>query len=124
MARDLNLSLFQCILAFFLSKTESIPPLLVYKEMVDAVSSKSSEGLYFSELEIICIKTNALKLKNKRVPLQNALFFSDVNIKVWNVITIITSPGTRVLIGNLRKSQSLDFSYPFCPGIQRRFRTS
>ena len=43
----------------------------------------------------------------------SAMFFSDLNIKAWNVITIITSLGTRVLIGTPSESQSLDFSDNF-----------
>ena len=43
----------------------------------------------------------------------SALFFSDLNIKAWNVITMITSLGTCLLSEHHRKSQSLDLSDKF-----------
>ena len=42
------------------------------------------------------------------------MFFSDLNIKAWNVTTIITSLGTPVLIGTPSKISKFGLFRQFC----------
>ena len=55
----------------------------------------------------------------------SALFFSDFNIKAWNVITMITSLGNCVLIAGNTIGNLKVWTYPtiLCPRIQRSSRT-
>ena len=60
----------------------------------------------------------------QRVLFENALFFSDLNIKAWNVNYhnhLLDSRFSQNTFGNVKAGA---FPKILCPRIQRRFRTS
>ena len=52
--------------------------------------------------------------KSKRVLFLKRIVFSYLNIKGWNVITVITSLGTRVLIGTPSEISKFGLFRQFC----------